>query len=77
MATETPTAANSGPNRKFALTHNTQLRTNLPDFILADAAALFDRLVARPIHLVPTSHYRWVQPVRRATNPFGVNHPVA
>lgn len=76
VATETPTTANNGFSCKFALTHITELRTNLPDFILADVAALFGRLVARPIHLIPMSHYRRVQPICRAANPAGVNHPV-
>jgi hypothetical protein len=73
---ETSNITKNELDRKFTLTHNTQLRINLPDFILADAAALFDRIAARPIHLVPTSHYRWVQPICRATNPAGVNHPI-
>lgn len=76
VATETQTAANKGFSRKFALTYIMQLRANPSDFIPAEGAALFDRLDTRPIHLVPTSHYRGVQPVCRATNPVRVNHPV-
>jgi hypothetical protein len=73
---ETSNITKNELDRKFTLTHNTQLRINLPDFILADAAALFDRIAARPIDVIPAAHYRRVQPVCRTTNPVRVNHTV-